>query len=198
MIDQPDFERIDRIAGAPTVEESKLAVAVTAAGEDTNGLSLLVNHYGPSTEWRVLGYIALALSRVAWQQGTGDGRFASVLSEFMATVRTRYHPGTLISTLNALQGLSLNEAFDPHHGRLHHLGQFFEACLNHPDVGVRTTAVEVLCHLWDGGVLANLIVEDATSGLRRRLADMAGKEEDEFLKGDLKSLEGFWMEPPGD
>ena len=80
MIDRPDFEKIDRIVGAATVEESKLADAVTSAGEDTDGLSLLVNHYGPTADWRVLGYIALALSRVAWQRGTGDERLPSVLS----------------------------------------------------------------------------------------------------------------------
>lgn len=196
MIDGPDFERIDRVAGAATVEESQLADVVTSAGEDTNGLRLLVNHYGRSANWRILGYIALALSRVAWQRGSGDERFVSVLSDFMATVRTRYHPGTLVSTLNALQGLYVNNAFDPEHGPLNHLGEFLQACLNHPDVSVRTNAVEVLCHLWDGGVLATLLTDDATSGLRRRLADMAAREQDDLLKDDLTSLEALWMEPP--
>lgn len=194
VTDRPDFETIDRIAGAATVEESKLAEAVTSAGEDTNGLHLLVNHYGPSADWRVLGYIALALSRLAWQRGTGDERFPSVLSDFMATVRTRYHPGTLISTLNALHGLCVTETIELQHGPRRRIGEFLLRCLNHPDSGVRTSAVEVLCHLWDGGVLATLLAEDTTSGLRRRLADMAAREEDDLLKDDLKSLDGFWME----
>ena len=115
----------------------------------------------------------------------------------MATVRTRYHPGTLVSTLNALQGLSVNEAFDRQHGPLHHLGEFLQACLNHPDAGVRTNAVDVLCHLWDDGVLATLLAEDVTSGLRGRLAEMAAREGDDLLKDHLKGLEGFWMESPG-
>lgn len=153
MTDRPDFERIGQIIDAATVDESELADVVSAAGNSLDNLRLLVNHFASAAHWRVLGYIALAMSRIAWQRGAADDRLAAVLSDFMATARTTYHPGTLISTLNALQGLVVNWSPARQHKLLHNLSEFVLACLNHPDLSVRSNAVAVLCQLWEAGLL---------------------------------------------
>lgn len=188
----PELEAIDLVAGAASVDESKLAEAIIAVGSDALGLRRLTEKYGPAADWRILGYIALAFSRVAWQRTTGREQLSTVLFDFMATVRTRYHPGTLISTLNALHGLSATDAIGAPDPLPRHLGGFLLTCLNHPDATVRTNAVDVMCHLWTDRSLMRLLPYDDAVMLRRRIAGMAANQSDDLIEADLRCLEGFW------
>lgn len=175
-------------------DESRLADLVISIGADTDGLRNLLERYGRTHDERVLGYVALALSRSAWRAKPEDSEaLKSIVLDLAVAVSGMLHSGTLISIVNSVQGLHAS-------GFLHSVGSdavarlaaLFAQCIESADSSVQVAALDVLGHLWSDGALRGLLLGPSYESLRASLAELAAKAPGDDLGRDLESLRGFW------
>ncbi len=188
----PRLAEIDEILAKRFLDESRLAELVISIGSEPDGPHLLVRRYGPKKDVRVLGYVALALSRSAWSAAPSDNLHA-VLDDLVGAVRGTSHQGTIVSTLNALQAFNTRDSLEPSEPRQQELlSAFLVECVNDSDIIVRSAALDLLVHLWEDGTLTRLLSRSAATPLRRSLRDLAVDDAESDLNGDLEAMKGFW------
>jgi hypothetical protein len=193
-MDDARLAELDLLVLDPDTDGARIYDLMAAIGEDLGGLSLLVARHGSSDSPIVRTYVAMALSRAAWESEQTEPALCDLVYSFIEMAGHRDDAGMLSTICNALKGLHAHDqpTVTATHRR-QELGEFLLHCLGQGDFMVISACVDLVGDFWCNGELDQLLTPSAIVAIQDRLARLAAEDRDE-LRNELAELREFWAE----